>query len=776
MKNLLLFLSLMALGGAVNAQTKYVVLEEHTGFWCQWCPRGVVESQRLQDAYETLIPIEIHSNDAVKYEEYLTSAELTSAPSANIDRAFSDQTTNTWESAVKAQAEETAIASVGVITSFNEATREFKVDLTANFTSKPNGQVRFGAIILENGITGPAPDYNQSNAYGNGANGAMEGFEELGRSISANMIAYNHVSRQLLGGYSGAEESLPASIELNQDYTYSFTHVLPDEWDEDQVYAVGLLLNTANGTIENAGKSNFLDGTSNATPKFSSKPKATGYLDKEYAYTVYGVDADDADLSITLLEGPEWLSLGTVSFLGNIHTKAMLSGTPTATGVYDVKLEVGDGDKSTQQTFSIEVIEAPENDWVLAGREGFTGGAASIFDLAIGSDNSLYVAASLGESLEVYRKRAGGDWQSMGLSALGGRHAQLAVGSDNRPYIIYSLSSGTRVSKWNGSAWEQVGGVAPSGVQIGFALDENDVPYFCMQDGSSSYQGNAYSLQNNQWVKLGGTKYSHAEGVWNSCDFGPNGEFYVLWNDFNGGRKPYVSTLEGGNWTQLGEGAVSDGPVSFYQKVAVGPSGDVYVAAVQEQENNLNVYELVGEKWVLMGSDLIGDHSISEIDMSVSDNGTIVIAYVDESEGDEVSCVEYDGSSWSVVGIPGFSGAASGSPQIVHNDNIPYVAFTDFANGGAATVRSYGEDPTYIGRIPSSKKESLAFPNPVSQSFYISLTEEAHLELFTARGQSVLSQQVLPGAAIDVSELKPGLYLARIKGDNTSLIERIILK
>ena len=123
------------------------------------------------------------------------------------------------------------------------------------------------AIIVEDGITGPPPEFSQANAYARGSSGVMGGFETFMGKVLAGKISYNHVSRKLLGGYNGQEGSLPESINQGEKHSYKFKHTLPVDWNKEYIYVVGVLL-APHGSVLNAVRSEYLPGHSYARPLF----------------------------------------------------------------------------------------------------------------------------------------------------------------------------------------------------------------------------------------------------------------------------------------------------------------------------------------------------------------------------------------------------------------------------------------------------------------------------------------------------------------------------
>ena len=71
-KPFFLTLILITSNNGVFAQpSKMVLIEEATGTWCAWCPKGKVFSEMLLETYnDKLIFIEVHRNDPMENEEY----------------------------------------------------------------------------------------------------------------------------------------------------------------------------------------------------------------------------------------------------------------------------------------------------------------------------------------------------------------------------------------------------------------------------------------------------------------------------------------------------------------------------------------------------------------------------------------------------------------------------------------------------------------------------------------------------------------------------------
>lgn len=775
MKKLLLLTIAVVMSMSAFSQTKYVVLEEHTGMWCQWCPRGLVTSHNLAKKYpENFIPIEIHSNDPVANQAYLKAAGLTSAPSGHINRASRGGDTEDWIVATESEVVKEVLATLDVSTSYEASSREITVNLTANFNQSGSGY-KLTAVLLEDGITGPAPEYNQSNAYGTGNNGKMAGFETLSTSVSGEMLVYNHVARKLLGQYNGDNGSLPSTVQANTDYKYQYTYTLPEEWDETQIYAVGMIVAT-NGVIENAGKSAFIDGSTNSRPNFSSTPRTRAYSTIPYTYNVFGSDADDAEVTISGKTLPSWLTVGENTDLGFIYTKAVLSGTPTAPGDYDVVLEITDGNSTTEQAFTITVKEEPDNNWVLSGRAAFSKENAKVHDIKISASNTVYALVGSDNIVEVYSKKPGADWTSLNLIGIGGTEGRLAFDSKGRLYVAYATESGTVVNRKNGSEWDLMGSYAAEGVQIGLEIDKEDRPIICMQNVGNNSVGSAFRLENEEWKLMGGKQYSRREGVWNESAMDSEGNFHVLWNDYSDGNKSYVSKFNGTGWERLGKAPIDETAIYFYQSIAIGKNGDVYVAAVVGLEDRvLNVYKFDGNTWENIGSNIAEGSVVGQLDLELNKSGDPCVAFVDESSSKVISCMWLNGGNWEYVGYPSFTVDDCGYPELAFNDNIPYVAYSDAASGSAATVRTYGEDPTFVN--DPVVLEASIYPNPANGTVTITAPENTLLKLISLNGKTIHASSGMSQTHVfDVSHLPKGIHLVELTGASEKYRGKLIIE
>ncbi len=156
-----------------EAVARRTVVEEFTGTWCGWCPRGIVGMQKVNEQFpDKAITLVIHGDDPMAVSDYGTSAG--SYPMAYVDRAISadpyygisgdkpagicdlvgERNAILAEASVKLQ--QPTLAKSGSIS--------FKADVTFYYDN-PKAPYAMGYVLVADGLTGTGRDWAQSNNY-----------------------------------------------------------------------------------------------------------------------------------------------------------------------------------------------------------------------------------------------------------------------------------------------------------------------------------------------------------------------------------------------------------------------------------------------------------------------------------------------------------------------------------------------------------------------------------------------------------------------------------
>ena len=668
------------------AQQKNILVEELTGTWCQWCPGGIYYGDSLTQTYDNVIFVAIHCSDVMENGTYYNASGLTSAPSANIGRHFTGQNIGTWFSKVEQEMQNNPKASLEVTCDYNESTRELTATVTATALENMSGDYRLGAILTEDGITGPAPTYNQSNSYSGGSHGAMGGFENMPNPIPAERIAYDHVGRQLLSDYNGSEGSFPTSLAAGQTASYEFTYTLNTVYNYNYVRVIGILV-APDGTIDNAAQSLYLNGNDNAAPLFTSTEKTESYAYLNYIYNVYFHDSDDKDVTLTATTLPDWLTLEQYD-----NKSAALYGVPTEAGEYEVVLKISDGKDATEQAFTINVQEPLSGAWEYVGESGFSEVPMRTFGTCADSQHNIYVFGSENNIAVVYKH------DNLGWSKLGNTNTSCGVSwngididSNDNIYIGFSESGASdagHVMKWDGNTWSNVGN-AFQGAEVSVHIDHNDVPYLLSRDVSQNYMGALFRLENNTWTPLSGTGIyapSSQYGLWQTMTFDNQSAPYVAYADYMGGNAIHVVKFENGEWTEVGE---SVGSLYYYQDIAINSNNEVYLAYCNGGNGHkLSAAKFNGTAWENIGDDILGS-SIEEMKACmVYDKFTV--AALNTGQSNYLSVTQYDGE-WNSVGPSVCSESSIDLPVITANGNTIVVAFKDEGQDGKTSCMQYLE-------------------------------------------------------------------------------------
>lgn len=710
----LFFTTMLLLSFGIGFAQKNILVEELTGTWCQWCPRGVYYGDSLCRTYDNVIFVAIHCSDPMENETYYNASGLLGAPSANIGRHFLAQETQNWFQKVEQESQIPSKVSMGINVNFNPETRQLSAIVGAMALENISGDYRFAAILTEDGVTGPAPSYNQTNSYSGGGHGPMGGYENLPNPIPAERIAYDHVGRQLLSDYGGVAGSFPSSLQASQSVNYEFTYTLDENYDYNYVRVIGLLI-APDGTIENAVESPYLNGDESAAPLFTSTPKTEAYANLNYLYNVYFHDPDPSDyVNISILQGPSWLALEQYD-----GESACLYGIPDQPGSYEVRLELSECLHSTIQDFTIIVDEPLSGSWDYVGQRGFSQNSFQVFGIEMDNEGNLYIFGNESNTPVLYKNSAGTDtWEQMGnintscsVSAGG-----MDVASNGDIYVAYSDQSDTgHAFKWDGSQWTSIGS-AFSSVETHIVLDNNDLPYLVARDVSQNYKGVIFKLENSSWVPVSGTGIYAPDAEYachQSLVFDSNNTPYIGYADYMASNLLKVRKFVNGDWVVVGNGIDN---IYFYQSMVLDENDMPYLAYCAYPSYQLRAARFNGNDFESLGDNL-AEGAVSELSVCFNE-GKFTLAFVNEGQSNYLGVLQYDGE-WSYVGPSLISEGPIDDPCIIANDGALFVAYSDDGLQGLAACMKYAEvtilyPPTnFVAEVFGNDNVKLSWGQPI---------------------------------------------------------------
>lgn len=224
---------------------KKAILTDHTGAWCGYCPDGYLRLEQALDLYGNLIGVAVHSTDDMSFAEgdELSSTYITGYPTGMIDvYRFPDEPTvelsrTVWNGRAGERLHHVVPVSVALVdVMYEQATREIVATVRAEFFGDASGDLRLNLWIVEDGVTGSGPGYDQANYYNTdpthpyfGAGDPIVGF------------VHDRTLRAMLGGTWGTDGIIPPSVGDGDVFTLQYNFVLPAGYDETRIKLIGLV-------------------------------------------------------------------------------------------------------------------------------------------------------------------------------------------------------------------------------------------------------------------------------------------------------------------------------------------------------------------------------------------------------------------------------------------------------------------------------------------------------------------------------------------------------
>lgn len=248
-----------------------VVMEEFTGTWCGWCPRGQVAIDLLSEEYgKKFIPIAVHSGDnmqAADFNDVLAYFAGTGFPYCNLNRAVygdpyggsrgGDMGIDNDVNDIFARPTEATLSIDNM--SLSEDKKTINITTSTSFSincdDTPYG---ISYVLTEDGITGSQYNYFAMYASDYAKNPYLGHLTKLGTYYKA---TFNHVGRALYGTW-GVEGSLSGAIVPGETKTHTYDIVVPENIkDINNVHVVAMLVDNKTGEIINAASMKVADVT-----------------------------------------------------------------------------------------------------------------------------------------------------------------------------------------------------------------------------------------------------------------------------------------------------------------------------------------------------------------------------------------------------------------------------------------------------------------------------------------------------------------------------------
>ncbi len=245
----------------VKSAESVPVMEEFTGGWCGFCPRGAVALEMLNEQYgDGVVTIAVHGGDAMEIPEYaFLTYSVSGFPSATVNRGeFIDPY---YDMYVVDEAKQAGSPAKVVLESewADEAKTSIRMKATTTFHfNQDESSFALGYVLLHDGLKGTGSAWVQQNYYAGAAPEDSNLAFLSGLPAAITDYEYNHVAIAAWGADYGVEGSVPGSVVADEAKVHTYTCKIDDLellQDKEKLTVAVLLLDNNTGAILNAAKS-----------------------------------------------------------------------------------------------------------------------------------------------------------------------------------------------------------------------------------------------------------------------------------------------------------------------------------------------------------------------------------------------------------------------------------------------------------------------------------------------------------------------------------------
>jgi hypothetical protein len=380
--------------------------------------------------------------------------------------------------------------------------------------------------------------------------------------------------------------------------------------------------------------------------------------------------------------------------------------------------------------------------WVDVGSSSFAPSAKSSVSLALDSSGNPYaaymaVSSSINSVGQVVVQHWNGSiWTTLGSSGVSGNGAaypSIVVDTSNTPYVAYADASNgykATVMSWNGSAWNPLGSAgfseAPvstsnsltpsySHYPLAFAINAAGVPQVAINGSTGKIAVFAYRLDGSStslaWTQSSPQSSTSVTSQWvqsyNPLLTDQQVQYYA--DEFC--QTPSGSLIDLGSSTQTTHAATGvTGGFLSYRTVSLSSTQEPAWSICSAEMGISSVWNYVGGIWEGPYDPVTG-YGLSNRNLALDSSGYPYVAYADPTQYGQASVAHWNGSSWSVVGTPGFSIDQAFSIELaVDSSNTPYVAFAG-ADAHMTVMDWNGTDWVYVGGQQFIMSDNIAGPS-----------------------------------------------------------------
>lgn len=263
---------------ALDHSTKHrALVEEFTGTWCIWCPRGILGMTNLaRDFGDDFIGICAHYNDPMALPAY-SNITPDGLPKSIIDRQvecdpYGGTGTTTVYGIDKDYAKAASRLAEADLSLTAQWTSEQRTAIAYQSTSTfaydaTDGTYAVAYVLTADGLTGTGTGWMQRNAYAGQRNYPADFDFWCKADEYVDGMAYNHVAVATVGLQDGVGGSISPTLVSGQAQTHAGTLDIASNslvQDKDRLQLIAILLNTSTGQVVNAAKASILPAEADA--------------------------------------------------------------------------------------------------------------------------------------------------------------------------------------------------------------------------------------------------------------------------------------------------------------------------------------------------------------------------------------------------------------------------------------------------------------------------------------------------------------------------------
>jgi len=246
--------------GATFAPTHLNVMEEATGTWCGWCPRGAVYMDSVHKQYPNDIYVAVHNStsDPMTVTTYDNGLKgfVSGYPSVVMNRIATDDPSKLF-TLYTANKTNFGVADITVAQpTVNGTTLTVKADAKFAISAPSGYDYRLALVITEDKVHGTTAGYNQTNYYSSTSqnlalSGAGHNWQTEANPVPAANMYYDFVARDIVNSFNGVSGSIPASTTAGSTYSYTFTWTIPSTVNLNNCKANVILISALSGEAQN---------------------------------------------------------------------------------------------------------------------------------------------------------------------------------------------------------------------------------------------------------------------------------------------------------------------------------------------------------------------------------------------------------------------------------------------------------------------------------------------------------------------------------------------